>query len=223
MKKLCFYTLALSILTMTVQAQSKDWKTLFDGKSLKGWRMYKNRPNNSWVIENGLLHCLPKAQANQRADLITTDQYDNFELSLDWKIGPHGNSGIMFHVTEQYEQPYLSGPEYQLLDDPSYEGQITATQHTGANYAMQAASKDMTKPRGEWNHTRILVKGPHVEHWLNGEKIVSYELWSPEWYAQKAKDKWKDAPAYGMAPTGYISLQDHGEEIWFRNIRIRKL
>ena len=108
---------------LTEAQQAEGWQLLFDGHSLNGWRTYKNKPANSWEIVDGTLHCLPFDSANQRADLITVNQYENFELAFEWKIGPQGNSGVMYRVTEAYDEPYLSGPEYQLLDDVGYPGE----------------------------------------------------------------------------------------------------
>lgn len=159
----------------------------------------------------------------RHADLITEQQFENFELEFDWKIAAQANSGVMYLVTEAYASAYLSGPEYQLIDDKGYPAKLEDWQKTGANYAMDPPMLDATKPAGEWNHTRILVNKGHVEHWLNGKKVVDYELWSPTWQQHKAAGKWKDAPGYCASKSGHIALQDHGGEVWFRTIKIRKL
>lgn len=206
------------------QEQLKDgWKLLFNGKTLDGWRTFKNQPNNSWEVVNGTLHCQPFDSANLRSDLITVEQYENFELQFDWKIGYQGNSGVIFRASEEFEQPYLTGPEYQLLDDVGYPGESKASNMTGANYDMQAPEKKKLNPQGDWNTSKLIVNGNQVEHWLNGDRILSYELGSEDWKHQKANCKWNDIDSYGTTSRGYIDLQDHSSEVWFKNIMIRVL
>lgn len=209
--------------TLTPEQLRQGWQLLFDGKSLEGWRTFKNQPNNSWEVVDGTLHCKPFDDADQRADLITMAQYKNFEMQFDWKIGYQGNSGVMFRVTEEFDQPYLTGPEYQLLDDVGYPGESKEVTMTGANYDMQAAENKKVNPQGEWNTSKLLVKDNHVEHWLNGVNVLSYELGSEAWKKQKANCKWNDVDSYGAATQGHIDLQDHSSEVWFKNIMIRVL
>jgi 3-keto-disaccharide hydrolase len=207
-------------------AEKKDgYLLLFDGKTMNGWRTYQNKPSDSWTVNNGTLYCKGSAtnKSDKRADLITNDQFENFDLSLDWKISPQGNSGIIYMVTEQYPASYLSGPEYQIIDDNNFPEKLENWQKTAANYAMNPAPDAVPNPVGEWNHTRIVVNRGHVEHWLNGKKVVEYELWTDEWKKNKMAGKWKDAPGYGQSKRGHIALQDHGSEAWFKNIRIRQL
>jgi len=210
---------------LTEQQKADGWKLLFDGNTMNGWRFFKNAENNTWEVVDGTLHCKPfiEGQTEKRADLITTDQYENFELAFDWKISPQGNSGVMFRVTEEYEQPYASGPEYQVIDDKGYPGDLKEVQLSGANYDMQVASNKTVHPVGDWNNAKIVVNGNHVEHWLNGAKVVEYEINSPEWKKQHAASKWKDFPGYAKATKGHIDLQDHGNEAWFKNIMIKPL
>ena len=202
-----------------------EWNPLFDGSSLKGWRTYQNKPNESWSVEGGVIYCKGSEtdKSDMRADLITEEQYENFDFSVEWKIAQSGNRGIMYLVTEEEETAYLTGPEYQLLDNDYYEAELEDWQRTAANYAMNAPTSDEAKPVGEWNHTRIRVENGKVEHWLNGVNVVTYELWSEEWKENKEKGKWKDTPSYGSASKGHIALQDHGSEAWFRNIKIKQL
>ena len=197
------------------------WQSLFNGKDLSGWRGYQHKPTDAWEVVDGVLHCNGHKKDAAHTDLITDQQYQNFVLQLQWKISPASNSGIMFHVTE--DQPYTSssGPEFQIIDDEGWPGKLEAWQHTGCNYAMQLPDSIHVNPVGQWNSTKIVVQGPHVEHWLNGEKILSYELWSPEWKRQKAAGKWKDVPSYGMAKTGHIALQYHGGDVWFKDIQLK--
>jgi hypothetical protein len=180
-------------------------------------------PGKYWMAR---LHCKAlnetTGEGSERADLRTTEQYQNFELVFDWKVAAEANSGVMFRVTEEFEQPYYSGPEYQLIDDTGYPGELTELQKTGSNYDMHAApATKPVKPAGEWNTTKIVVNVNHVEHWLNGAKVVEYELQSDDWKQRKDASKWKEAAGYGMAPTGYIDFQDHGNEVWFKNVKIK--
>ena len=212
---------------LTATEKKEGWKLLFDGKTLNGWKTYKNIPNASWKATDGAL-CSDKPSGDKNPDLMTNDMYGNFELSIDWKISAKGNSGIMYLVTEDHDQSYESGPEYQLIDNKGFEGQIEEDQKASANYAMQAPSVDATKTPGEWNHTVIIVNKGHVEHWLNGQKTVEYELGSEKWKQQKAAGKWKDEAGYGAAKSGHIALQatHSGVEntgICFKNIKIKML
>jgi hypothetical protein len=210
---------------LTEQQKTEGWVSLFDGSSKSGWRTYKNLENDSWEVTEGTLHCKPfKENAeNKRADLVSEEQYENFELVFDWKISPQGNSGVMFHVTEEYDQPYATGPEYQILDDEGYPGDVKDVHFTGANYDMQAPNARKSNPIGAWNSSRLIVHNNHVEHWLNGSKVVEYDLQTDAWKKRVAETKWKDFPGYGSATKGHIDLQDHGNEVWFKNIYIRPL
>jgi len=213
---------------LTDAQKAEGWKLLFDGKSLSGWQNFKGRKNNTWEVANGILHCKAlnektKGDGDERGDIMTTDEFENFEFTCDWKISPQGNSGIIYRATEEFDQPYYSGPEYQLIDDLGYTPQQTDVHLTGANYDVHATTPKTLKPVGEWNSTKIVVKGKHVEHWLNGQKVVEYELGSPDWTKRKEASKWKEAKGYGLAPKGHIDLQDHGSEAWFKNIMIKVL
>ncbi len=217
-----------SLPSLTDAQKTEGWKLLFDGKTLNGWQIFKARKNNTWEAKDGALHCKPlnesmKGDGDERADLMTTDEFENFELTFDWKISPQGNSGVMFRVTEEFEQPYYSGPEFQIKDDIGYPEVPKELKESGANYGMHATVPKTLKPVGEWNTAKIVANGKHVEHWLNGQKIVEYELGSPDWVKRKENGKWKEAKGYGMAPKGHIDLQDHGHEVWFRNVMIKTL
>ncbi len=210
---------------MTTTSADAGYTSLFDGQTLTGWRTYQNKPADSWAVKDGAIYCKGSTtdKSDLRADLITTGQYENFELSLDWKISPQGNSGIMYLVSEEFPAAYLSGPEYQVIDDLGFPQKLEDWQKTGANYAMDAAPAAQPKPVGEWNHTKIVVNKGHVEHWLNGTKVVDYQLWTDEWTQKKATGNWKETPGHGMTKKGHIALQDHGSEAWFKNIKIREL
>ncbi len=199
-------------------------KPLFDGKTLNGWRTYQHKPADSWGVKDGILYNKGNKDTSIRhADLITEGEYENFRLSVEWKIAAQANSGILYMVTEAFSASYLSGPEYQLIDDRGYPAKLENWQKTGANYAMDAPLLDATKPAGEWNKTVIIVNHGKVEHWLNGQKVVSYELWTDAWKQHKATGKWKDAKGYGTSAKGHIALQDHGGEAGFRNMMIEEL
>ena len=208
--------------TLTKKEIKEGWTLLFDGTTMNGWRIYQNKKADGWDVKNGELYC-KESGVTLRADLITTKQYENFELQIDWKIAPKENGGIIYMVTEENPASYLSGPEYQLIDDDGYPEKLKNTQLTGANYDMNPPTAKVNKPAGEYNHTKIVVNKGHVEHWLNGTKVVDYQLWSPEWEQLKAKSKWKDAKTYGMSKAGYIALQDHGGGVTFKNIKLKTL
>jgi hypothetical protein len=212
--------------SLTPGEAAAGWRLLFDGKTTQGWHIYgkPGQPVSGWKVENGELNAL--GITPEGADIVSDEQFDSFELSLEWKIAPAGNSGIFFHVVEdtaKYDYLYVTGPEYQLVDDKGFPEPLQDWQKSAANYAMHPVADPPTKPVGEWNLSRLIVDGPHVEHYLNGVKTVEYDLWTPEWERLKAEGKWKDHPDYGLARTGHIGLQDHGVQSWFRNIKLRPI
>lgn len=210
--------------TLTSQEIKDGWKLLFDGKTMDQWVMFKTgEPVTGWKVVDGVMENSGTG-SDHGGDIMTKDDYENFELDLEWKINPKSNSGIFYHVQPGVTDAiYESGPEYQLIDEKGWPDPLEAYQYSGSNYAMQAPVGAEVKPVGEWNTTRIVVRNPHVEHWLNGKKVVEYDLWSDTWKAQKEAGKWKDVPYYGMAKTGRIGLQDHGGLTSFRNIKIKVL
>jgi hypothetical protein len=207
---------------LTDSEKKNGWKLLFDGRTTDHWRTYKNKEQDSWEIVNGQMHT-KKEGASKHVDMITKDQYKDFELKIDWKVDKAANSGVIYHVLETHDASYETGPEYQLIDDNGYEGKLEDWQRSGADYGMHPPATPAARPAGEYNHTRLVVKSDHVEHWLNGIKVADFHAWTPEWEKLKKEGKWKDYPDYGMAKTGYIALQDHGGGVWFKNIKIRKL
>ena len=196
------------------------WKTLFDGKSLSAWRGYKSETvPEGWTVVDGTL-----TKTTPVKDIVSKDEFGDFELEIEWKIGEAGNSGIFYRGTEEYDHIYWSATEYQLLDNLKASDNKRPDHLAGAAYELYAPPADAVKPVGEWNKTRIVAKGAHVEHWLNGRKVVEYELWSPDWEAKVAASKFKVWPNYGRAKKGHIALQgDHNGDLAFRNIRIREL
>lgn len=211
---------AASQTNMLSPAERADgWQLLFDGTSLAAWRGYHmaDMPKG-WEVVDGAL-----TRTGPGGDIITRQQYGDFELALDWKISEGGNSGVFYRVTEDGDYGYYTGPEMQVLDDARHADGKNPLTSAGACYGLYAAPRGVVKPAGEWNSARIVVRGNHVEHWLNGQKVVSYELGSPEWAAKVAASKFAQWPGYGKAARGYIALQDHGDWVAYRNIRIREL
>ena len=214
---------------LTDKEKAAGWKLLFDGKSLEGWHGYNGQSTKSWMVENCTLKSVGTEGnygSDLRADLVTEKEYENFEISIDWKTSKGGNSGIIYAVVEdpKYKAAWMTGPEYQFIDDVGFPQKLEDWQMAGANYAMHLPNdQKQLKPVGEWNNTRIVVNGKHVEHWLNGKKILEFERWTDEWNKLRDSGKWKEAPDYGKAKSGRIALQDHGSVFWFRNIKIREL
>jgi hypothetical protein len=215
--------------TLTDAEKAEGWELLFDGKTMDGWHGYNGKSTEAWTVEDCALKSVGTEGnygSDMRADLVTDEEFTNFELVIEWKATEGGNSGLMYGVIEdpKYDAPWKTGPEYQFIDDIGFPGELEEWQEAGANYAMHVASEDKElKPVGEWNTTKIVVNGPHVEHWLNGKKVVEFERWTDEWNELKNSGKWKDAPDYGDAKTGHVVIQDHGSVFWFRNIKIREL
>ncbi|GAO43245.1 3-keto-disaccharide hydrolase [Flavihumibacter petaseus] len=213
--------------TAATSAPAAQPETLFDGKSLAGWHGFnKTGEVKNWEIEDGALVCLGAAKGDSGGDIVTDKEYTNFELSWDWKITKGGNSGVMYHVVEtaKYHAPYETGPEYQLIDDAGWPDKLEEWQKTGADYAMNLAGPNKKlNPTGEWNNSKIVFNNGHVEHWLNGEKIVEFQAWDEKWEKEKKEGKWKDYPDYGTAKSGRIALQDHGHKAYFKNIVIKPL
>jgi len=214
---------------LTPKEKSAGWMLLFDGKSLSGWHGYNGQDTKSWAVEDCTLKSVGTEGnygSDLRADLVTAQQFENFELSIDWKASKGGNSGVMYAVVEdpKYKAAWMTGPEYQFIDDIGFPDKLEEWQKAGANYAMHLPNNQkQLKPVGEWNNTRIVVNGPHVEHWLNGKKILEFERWNTEWTKLRNSGKWKEAPDYGLAKKGHIVLQDHGSVFWFKDIKIREI
>jgi len=196
-------------------AAKAEGKVLFDGKSTKGWRGYKkSTAPKGWVVEDGIL------KGKGGGDLMTEGKYDYFELTLEWNLPKGGNSGIIYRVAETKGPSWSTGPEIQILSKMSPNSAQTA----GSCYALYPPTKDVLKPNGQWNHVKLIIRPDNsVEHWMNGEKVCSYKIGSEDWQARVAKSKFSKMPQFGKIEKGHIVLQDHGNEIWFRNIRIREL
>ncbi|WP_242130678.1 3-keto-disaccharide hydrolase [Aestuariivivens marinum] len=235
--------------TQENQADNTDWIYLFDGTSLEGWRAYNEEAlPPGWTIEDNVLTFNTELGLEQNytggKDIIyAAEEFDNFELHVEWKLPPGGNSGIFYHVKEGHKSLPETSPEYQLIDDLGYAKihdlteynlslgytenpeELKPLQKTGSDYAMHPAdqSQKVLNPIGEWNTSRIIFTPEKVEHWLNGKKLLEFVPWDEAWHEKKNSDKWKNSPDYGKYKTGYIGLQDHASSIWFRNIKIKKL
>jgi len=205
--------------TLTAAERSTGWRLLFDGTNTKGWRGFRmDSMPSGWQAVAGNL-----TRVGAAADIITVDQYASFELSIDWQISPKGNSGIMYRVTEADSDSYQTGPEMQVLDDAGHHDGLSRLTAAGSVYGLYPAPEGIVRPAGQWNQARIVVKGDSVQHWLNGTLMAEYVLGSADWQARVAKSKFAQWPGYGKAKKGYIALQDHGDWVAYRNIKIRVL
>ena len=235
--------------TATEEPAKGEWITLFDGTTTKGWRAYNGKElPPGWIAKDGELQFDTELGKEQDytggTDIIYgAEEFDNFELYVEWKLPKGGNSGIFYHLKEGYDSPPEVSPEYQLIDDENYASihdltdynlslgytdkpeELKPLQQTASDYAMHAADPEgkILNPVGEWNTTKIIFTPEQVEHWLNGKKVVSFIPWDEAWYEKKNSDKWKNSKDYGKFKTGYIGFQDHSSPIWFRNIKIKKL
>ena len=217
--------------TLSVAEEAAGWELLFDGSSLQGWKRYNHDSIGPlWSVQDGVIICdgegLTEGTANVGGSLITTRKFENFELSLDWKLSPGGNSGILYHVVEgpDYPHAYDTGPEYQIMDDGGWKEELHDAQKVGSNYDMYAAPETKkVNPIGEWNTARLIYNSGHVEHWLNGEKVVEFDEASADFEERYKKSKWVDYPGWNKSKSGAIGLQDHGAPVYFRSIKIRPL
>ena len=209
----------MSTSSLTSAERAEGWRPLFDGRTTEGWRGYKQQTAPAgWQAVDGEL-----TRVDAGGDIITSEQFGDFELALEWKVGPAGNSGVFYRVTEEGDQSYHTGIEMQVLDDSGHiDGQSPLTS-AGALYGLYPAERGVVKPAGEWNSARVLVRGNHVEHWLNGQKLVDAEMWSEDWNTRLAASKFTEWPGYARATRGHIGLQDHGDRVSFRNIKVREL
>jgi hypothetical protein len=215
--------------TLSAREQREGWKLLFDGKSLSAWRPYRSRDprvtpgpdtiSSRWTIVDGIL-----TKTRPGEDIVTREEFGDFELAFDWKVSPRGNAGLFFRATEEYNKIYWSAPEFQIADDSLTPDSRNPLTSAGAAYGLYAPPRGVAKFGGNWNSSRIIAKGSHVEHWMNGVKTIEYEAWSPEWKAKVAGSKFNDYPNFGLAKQGLIGIQgDHGGSLELKNIKIRPL
>ena len=213
-----------------VEAVVPDKISLFDGATFAGWKEYNSDTIGSkWTIQDSALVASIDGTIDNKGfghSIITTEKYGNFELELDYKIAKGGNSGIIYHVVEDtaYSQDYETGPEFQVLDDEFSKSETLPFKMLGSLYAMfPPADTKKANPHTEWNRIKLIYNNGHVEHWLNGEKILEYTEGSEEYVKARAVSKWKDSAVWGSFKEGHIGLQDHGDAVWYKNITIKKL
>jgi hypothetical protein len=222
-------TLAILFAAVTAAAQGHNaltddeieagWMLLFDGKTTDGWRNYQSDDlNDGWQAIDGELR-----RVGRSGDIVTRKTYRNFELELEWKVLPGGNSGVFFRAGEDDPYIFLSAPEVQILDDERHPDGKRELTSAGSNYGLHGTPRGIVNPAGEWNSIRLLVAGDDVTQWLNGTEICSYRIGSDDWLARLKNSKFADWPNYGRLPSGHIGLQDHGDPVFFRNIKIREI
>lgn len=207
------------------------WTTLFDGSSLNGWHSYgQSAPGTAWNVDSGAIHLDVSAnkgyQTNGGGDLVTNDEYENFDLKLEWKISKNGNSGIIFYIHEdtvKYKESWNTGLEMQVLDNNGHSDGKIPKHRAGNLYDLIAAEPETAKGPSEWNQVEIVSNKGQLDLYLNGTKVVSTTLWDDNWKKLIAGSKFKDMPDWGTFTKGHIALQDHGNEVWYRNIMIKKL
>jgi hypothetical protein len=205
---------------LTAQEKKEGWKLLFDGKTTRGWHSFGKTtfPEKGWVVKDGVLELIERSKAG---DIVTDDLYSEFDLTWDWKIEPKGNNGIKYFVTDERQQAL--GHEYQMIDD--IEGDDQGDKHSTASFydVLPPDPHKPLHPPGQWNSSRVVVKGNHVEHWLNGRKVLEYELGSPEVLAGVQKSKFRSVPGFGTLQKGHILLTYHNDPVSYKNIKIRDL
>jgi hypothetical protein len=206
--------------TLDGQERKDGWRLLFDGKTLSSFRGYKqDKAPPSWVAQDGELR---RVAGQAGPDLVTAEQFGDFELALDFKVGKGGNSGVIYRATEDHDAAWETGPELQVLDDAAHAKAAPKTQ-CGSLYDLLPVAVDVARPAGEWNSARIVAKGARIEHWLNGFKVDVCDLDSPDYAKLRAASKWAAMPDFGARKKGHIALQDHGSEVAFRNVKLRAL
>lgn len=203
-------------------AQDGAWTILFDGTSAEHFRGFRKdaMPSKGWVVRDGALCC---EAGGGGGDIVTREEYADFELAFEWRVAPGGNSGVIYRCDEKHDASWQTGLEFQILDDAAHRDGLKPQTGAGSIYDLAAPSKPMARPPGEWNEARIVARGTRIEHWLNGEKIVDVDLASDECRKAKAASKWASMPDFGTLAKGRIALQDHGDEVCYRNIRVRAL
>ena len=206
----------------------EEWISLFDGNSLTGWTGFgKDQPGEAWEAADGVLYFNSgkKDEGASAGDLVTKETFGNFHLQIEWKISENGNSGIMFHVQDngEYDRPYHTGPEYQVLDNDGHKDGQIITHRAGDLYDMIESSEEAAKPVGEWNKTEIIINDNTLQFFLNGVKTVETTLWDEQWKAMVAESKFSQWEGFAKYKEGKIVLQDHGDDVWFRNIKIKRL
>lgn len=234
----------------TKKTEKFDWNYIIEEPSINLWRAYNGeKMPPGWKIIDGVLTFKTEQILEEdynykgsRDIIYGGEMFQDFELYVEWKIPVGGNSGIFYHIREGYDGPPEVAPEYQLIDDENYASihdiksynesvgfenpsELHPLQQTASDYAMHIAKPELKNlnPPGQWNSSRIVFTEKLVEHWLNGKKVLSFVPWSEEWYKKKNSGKWDNMPDYGKFKSGYIGFQDHGSDLWFKNVKIKKL
>jgi hypothetical protein len=205
--------------TLSPEEFATGWMLLFDGKTLNGWKAYNGDEPQSWTVKDNAIYC---DGAKGGDDLMTVERFADFDLKFEWKIAKKGNSGVIYRTREgkQWKQPYHTGPEFQVMDDPGENGKKS----TGSLYDVFPTLTDKKlHPTMEWNSGRIRISNNLVTHWVNGVIVMQCQMHSEEWNQAVAVSKWKDNPYFGMSPFGHIDFQNHGHEVWYKNIKIKVL
>jgi len=222
-------TFAQKANTLSAHEKKEGWKLLFDGKTTTGWRNFNSdKINQGWKVADGVLY-LDTAKVNGKkiaaGDIVTVDEYENYELSIDWKIQACGNSGVIFNVHEgsAYTASYQTGPEMQVLDNACHPDAKIIKHRAGDLYDLISVKTETVKPANEWNQARLIANKGHYTFWLNGVKTVEFDMGTPQWNEMVAGSKFKNMPDFGNFTKGRIDLQDHGNMVSFRNIKIKEL
>ena len=221
---LALAVLFVAFVSADVAAKPK-WQVLFDGKSPTSWRGFRRQtfPEKCWAVENGSLKTVAGCDKSDQIDIITRNKYKNFEFELEWRVAPGANSGIIYLVSEDEDQTWKTGPEMQVLDDEKHPDGKIANTSAGSLFALIAPSNKTLRPVGEYNQARLVVRNGHVEHWLNGKKVLEYDLASDNLTSLIAQSKFKNFRQYARMSEGHIALQFHGDDVWYRNVRVREI
>lgn len=212
--------------SLSAKEKKDGWQLLFDGKSTTGWHSFKSdKVGAAWKISDDALFLDTSNKEEKGGDLVTDQQFENYELYLEWKIQPCGNSGVIFNAQEsdEYKYIWMTGPEMQVLDNECHPDAKIIKHRAGDLYDLVSCSKETVKPADEWNIARLISNNGKYEFWLNGVKTVEFTMHTPEWDTMVAGSKFKSMPGFGKFSKGHISLQDHGDKVWYRNIKIRPL
>jgi hypothetical protein len=207
---------------LSVEAKPK-WKVLFDGKSTSEWRGFRREtfPSKCWVTEGDAIKTAGGCDKEDQVDIISKEKYKNFELELEWRVAPGANSGIIYLISEDQDQTWRTGPEMQVLDDDKHPDGKKPTTSAGSLFDLMAPANKVMRPVGEYNRARLVINNGHVEHWLNGKKVLEYDLGSDNLKDLIAKSKFKSFTRFAQNLEGHIALQYHGDDVWFRKVRIR--
>lgn len=214
-----------SVNTLSGSEKSDGWQLLFDGKSKAGWHIYNNKTaGTAWIVEDGSLHLNPQEESG-RGDIVTDKEYENFHLKLDWKIEPGGNSGVIFYSKEdpKYRSPWETGPEIQVLDNERHPDSKIIKHRSCDLYDLISSTPEVTKPAGEWNQLEIVSNKGAFEVHMNGTKVLETILWNDNWRELISKSKFRNMPDFGKFHKGRLSLQDHGDKVWYKNIKLKEL